>query len=217
MQSHWQLQESTEYRILKRGTISVSDRELLTALIGCEAGVQKLTETFTSLRDMAQTGMREFMQVEGIDKLAALRLVSAFELGRRMSFDDTQSVRLNSSDEVARYIAPKYAGLLHEVFVVLYMNRNHELIAEEQLFVGGINQVTVDTRIIFKKAILCSSSGILLAHNHPSGALTPSQADQEITRKIALTGKLLDIPVLDHVIISPRGHYSFADEGLMSY
>ena len=72
MQSHWQLQESTEYRILKRGTISVSDQELLTSLIGCDASVQKLTETFTSLRDMAQAGMREFMQVEGIDKTSRI-------------------------------------------------------------------------------------------------------------------------------------------------
>lgn len=213
MQSHWELQESTEYRLLKRGTMAISDRELLQSLVGSAKAATQLTEAFGNLRTMAQADFQEFMQLEGVDRLAALRLVAAFELGRRKSFDDTESVRLNTAESVSEYVSPKFADLVREVFVIMYLSQNHELIAEEQLFSGGVSSVVVDPRLIFKKAVLHLASGIILVHNHPSGSLIPSQADRSITQKLKDAGEVLDIPVLDHVIVSRKGYYSFATEG----
>ena len=103
----------------------------------------------------------------------------------------------------------------HEVFIVLYLKRNNELLAEEQLFVGGLSATVIDPRIIFKKAINHLASAMILVHNHPSGSLMPSQADKDITKRLVDAGKLLDVPVLDHVIVSHKGYYSFADHGMI--
>ncbi|MEZ4848224.1 MAG: DNA repair protein RadC [Bacteroidia bacterium] len=155
------------------------------------------------------------MEVRGMTKNAALRIVGCFELARRKNEEDKDSVQINSSKKVAEYIKSKYSDHLQEIFTVIFLNRNNEIIAEEQLFTGGVSATIIDPRIVFRKAVQYLASSIILAHNHPSGNLQPSNADKDITAKLRDAGKLLDINVLDHLIISYRGYFSFADEGIL--
>jgi DNA repair protein RadC len=110
---------------------------------------------------------------------------------------------------------PRLQDFAHEVFFVLFLSRNHQVKSEKILSMGGTTATIVDVKMIFKEAVNQLASSILVAHNHPSGNLTPSQADREITFKIKETGKLLDIALIDHIIIGQDGYFSFADEGLI--
>lgn len=123
----------------------------------------------------------------------------------------------NSSDAAnfLRKIYPSGSIELQESFVVLYLNRANEILGYYKLAIGGISGVVVDRRLIYATALTSASSSIILSHNHPSGNLRASQADIDMTKKIRSAGELLDISVLDHVILSKNGHYSFADEGLL--
>ena len=159
--------------------------------------------------------MQEFEQISGIGPHKAMLLVSSFELSRRKAQEDSWPQKLTSSETVANYMIPKLADFTQEVFIALFLNRNNAILAEETLFTGGISGTVVDTRIIFKRAICHLASALILVHNHPSGNLTPSQADIEVTQKVSKAGKLFDIHVLDHVIVSKKGYYSFADHAML--
>ena len=123
----------------------------------------------------------------------------------------------NSKDaaDFIRRVYPRGSVELQEAFVVLYLNRRNEILGYYRHSVGGITGTVADPRIIFATAVTSASVGMIMAHNHPSGNLSPSQADIELTRKVKEGGKLLDVQLLDHVIITKTSHYSFADNGLM--
>jgi len=126
--------------------------------------------------------------------------------------------KVTSSKDAAEFIKrvyPKGTIELQEAFVVLYLNRRNEILGYYRHSVGGITGTVADPRIIFATAVTSASVGIIVAHNHPSGNLSPSQADIDLTRKIKEGGKLLDIQLLDHLIVTKTGYYSFADEGLI--
>ena len=136
------------------------------------------------------------------------RSLAAWELARRLS-------RLRSSSDAAQFLQEQIAHLDHEVFCVLYLNRALRLIRMERISQGGITGTLADPRIIFRKALSLRSVSLILGHNHPSGALQPSMADRELTRKIRQAAEYLEISVHDHLIVSKEGYYSFADEGLI--
>ena len=212
---NWEMRETSAYKVLNRGNLAVSDLEILAAFVKDLDVAKELLMTFRSLRNLAAANMRELMEVRGMTKNAALRIVGCFELARRKNEEDKDSVQINSSRKVAEYIKSKYSDHLQEIFTVIFLNRNNEIIAEEQLFTGGVSATIIDPRIVFRKAVQYLASSIILAHNHPSGNLQPSSADKDITAKLRDAGKLLDINVLDHLIISYRGYFSFADEGVL--
>lgn len=200
---------------LYREMNAVSDLELLTMMTGCVASARAILGHYPSWRQMARASVSELTQIHGIDFGIAKRIVSAFELFRRKEEEEFENLKCINSQAIARYMIAKYADCEQEVFSVLYTSRNLELIAEEALFIGGISAAIVDPRVIFKKAIKYLSSSIFLVHNHPSGNLHPSQADIAITQKIKEGARILDISLLDHIIVSSRGYYSFADEGIL--
>ena len=140
------------------------------------------------------------------------QLRAAFYLAQRHLAETTCPFKVNSSQSVANYLRTKYEHHPREIFGVLFLNNGLELIHESVLFTGGLTQVVVDVRIIFRQAVAHLASSLILFHNHPSGNLCPSEADRLITQKITEAGKLFDIQTLDHIIISHRGYYSFADE-----
>ena len=196
---------------------SLSDLELLSLILGTSnTGLsQELFKSFGSLHAIASASLLDLMKVKGIGKRKAWSILAAFEIYRRKCKEELSQTTINSAEAVAKFLGPTLADLDHEVFYVLYLNRNHELKMAKQLFEGGVNATVIDTRIIFKEAVQLLASSIILVHNHPSGNLKPSQADRNITQKCKEAGKLFDIPVLDHVIISSRGYYSFANSGEM--
>jgi len=218
----WALEDRPREKLFQRGIGALTDAELLALIFGTghremsaiDLGRQVLAE-FGGLQGVAQASVKDLMKLKGIGRAKAVSLASSFELGRRKASQSGKHEKLNSAEAVFKYLGPGLADLDHEIFCVLFLNRNHELKAEKQLFEGGVNATVIDTRIIFREAVNHLASSIILVHNHPSGNLKPSQPDRMITRKCQEAGKLFDIPVLDHVIISSRGYYSFANSGEM--
>jgi DNA repair protein RadC len=117
--------------------------------------------------------------------------------------------------EIFKSLFPADTISLQEQFVVLYLNRANRVIGSYQLSKGGIAGTIADVRLILSVALKTLASGLILAHNHPSGNLKPSEADQQITSKIRQAAKLLDIELIDHIIISSEGYYSFADDAIL--
>ena len=148
-----------------------------------------------------------------LGKVAASRIKAAFEIGVRKKINEAPT-KVRSSADAARILYDIKDSEV-ENFVVIFLNQDNSMIKKEMLFQGGIANTIIDPRVVFKKALIFQCSGVILAHNHPSGNLQPSNPDVRITRKLCEGGKLLDIRVMDHLIMSPRGYYSFADEGMM--
>jgi len=210
-------QETLQHKLLNRGVSALTDAEILSLIMGTgttDLGCE-LLQSFGGLQDLARASAQDLMKVKGVGEAKAVKMVASFEIYRRKSAQKFSRQKLNSAEAVFQFLGPTLAYLDHEVFYVLHLNRNHELKSAKKLFVGGVNATVIDTRIVFRKAITELASSIILVHNHPSGNLKPSQPDRNITRKCQEAGKLFDIPVLDHVIISSRGYYSFANSGEM--
>lgn len=191
--------------ILATGTRSYSAIDL----------ARSLREHYGSLKKMSQVSVRDLMQHRGIGQAKAISLVACFELGRRRETEQSENVQVRHSADVASFISPGMKDQLQEVFVVVFLNRNHQVVGQKELFRGGVAATIIDPKLVFREAMHHLASGIIVAHNHPSGSLTPSKADIEITKKLAEGGKWFDIKLLDHLIISDKGYYSFADEGLL--
>ncbi|MFN3490269.1 MAG: RadC family protein, partial [Emticicia sp.] len=144
-----------------------------------------------------------------------ISIAAALELGRRRKESETlKKPKIGSSADAYEAIRPYLMDLQHEQFWVLLLNRANEVIRPQQISIGGVSGTVADPKMIFKAAIEHLASAIILVHNHPSGNLTPSQADKDLTKKVKEAGRTLDIPVLDHLIFSDNGYFSFADEGI---
>ena len=145
----------------------------------------------------------------------AITIMAALELGKRRMAEQHLTETINGSASVAKYLQAKLMDLPHEVFAVLFLNRANRIRHFEIISSGGMTGTVADPRIILKKALEEEAVSIILCHNHPSGNLNPSRADEEITRKITHAAKFFDIMLLDHIIVSTDGYFSFADEGLL--
>lgn len=156
------------------------------------------------------------MKVRGIGPAKALTLIAALELGRRRREEAAQKkTKITSSTQVYEFIYPLLLDKKHEEFWILLLNRANEVIKAVQISQGGVSGTLVDARIVFKEAVEHLASSLILIHNHPSGRLVASEADKSITKQLIDAGKLLGIPVLDHLIFADNGYLSFADEGII--
>jgi len=192
--------------------------ELLAHILGGEKLARQVWEQVEGdLWRLAGLAPEELLGVRGMGTDKAGRLLSSWELGRRLSLCKVMRPDrvLNSSTEAAQFLQEQIAHLDHEVFCVLYLNRALRLIRMERISQGGITGTVADPRIIFRKALALRSVSLILAHNHPSGSLHPSVSDRELTNKICQAAAFLDMTVNDHLIVSREGYYSFADEGLL--
>lgn len=218
----WALEDRPREKLLQRGVDALTDAEILAILLG--SGTRSLSaidlareilDNFGGLQGLARSQVSELMRQRGIGQAKAIGIVAAFELARRRQLVQERPLRFTDSGSVARYLHPRLADQEQEVFYVLFLNRNHELLTEKALFRGGVAATIIDPKLVFREAVSQLASALIVAHNHPSGNLRPSRADQDITRRLVAAGQLFDLPVLDHLIISHRGYYSFADEGEM--
>jgi len=193
-------------------------QELLIQILGTAHGADSLWEYVNGdLGRLATMGPEELVQVRGLGKDRARRLLATWELSKRLSMDKMRLEQrvLQSSAEAARFLQEQIGHLDHEVFCVLYLNRALRMIRLEQVSQGGITGTVADPRIIFRKALSLRAVSMIVGHNHPSGALYPSQADRELTQKIQKAAEFFDITLHDHLIVTREGYYSFADEGLI--
>lgn len=218
------LDDRPREKLLYKGAAALSDSELLAIFIN--TGIKNRTAIdlakdilqlgSNNLNELGKLSVEDFMSIPGIKEAKAITLAAAFELGRRrLSTSQLQKARIASSAEVYDYIRSQLQDLSHEVFGVIFLNRANKILRFEQVSSGGISATIADPRIIFRRALELKSSGIILCHNHPSGNLNPSKQDEDLTKKLKAAGALLDIGVLDHLIFSDSGYYSFADNGLL--
>lgn len=221
---NWATDDRPREKLMVKGREYLSDSELLAILINTgsrstsalDLAKQILTLGNNNLDELGKLTLHNLMEIKGIGEAKAITIAAALELGRRRSISpilDKPFIR--SSKDLIDYLKIALRDYPHEVFAVVFMNRANKINHFEVMSSGGISYTIVDPRIIFKKALEVKATSIMLCHNHPSGSLRPSRADEEITQKLKNAGKLLEINVVDHVIVSDEGHFSFADEGLM--
>lgn len=210
-------------KLASRGAASLSDEELLALLV--ESGSDNrdpkqvaagVMAEYGSLQGVAKAELGRLRMVEGIGLRRAERLLVAMELGRRVAACNAQEVMKISTDaDVVALMRPQMESLMHEECWVLYLTSSNRLIEQQRVSQGGVQATVVDHRLIVKRALELLATQIILVHNHPSGAAQPSQADRLLTSRVAEAAALFDIKVLDHVIISREGSFSFRREGLM--
>lgn len=222
----WAKDDRPREKLLRKTPMALSDSELLAILITNgtrnKSAVQLAREVLdlgkNNLCQLGRLSVRELMKVKGIGEAKAILIVAALELGRRRQAAaafSLEKTRVKDSREVAAYLQAMLRDHLHEVFAVVFLNRANKINHFEIISSGGITGTVADPRIILKKALEEDAVSIILCHNHPSGNLKPSRADELLTQKIKEAAKYFDIGVLDHIIVSEEGYYSFADEGIL--
>ncbi len=219
---NWSPEDRPREKLKNKGAAQLSETELLTILIqngtkersAMDLAQELVDRSKNRLAELARMSTRELMKTKGIGMAKAISIQAALELGRRrMAAENLKSDVITGSTEVAKFLQAKLMDLPHEVFAVLFLNRANRIRHFEIISSGGMTGTVADPRIILKKALEEEAVSIILCHNHPSGNLRPSRADEELTNKIRHAAKYFDIQVLDHIIVSTDGYYSFADEG----
>ncbi len=221
---HWAQDDRPREKLLQKGRSSLSDAELLAILIGSgsknESAVdlckKVLARTGHSLNELGKLSLQQLIEFKGIGEAKALTIIAALELGRRRRSEDAlEKKKVTSSTSVFELMQPVIGDLPHEEFWIIYLNNSNKVMDRFQLSKGGITGTLVDVRLALKRALELGATSIILAHNHPSGNLNPSNSDKQLTQKLKTAGESLDIKVLDHVIVTEKSYFSFADEGLL--
>ncbi len=218
----WAEEDRPREKLLLKGKRTLTDAELIAILIG--SGNAKETAVDLSKRILAGAGnnlnqlgkmtVADLCKYKGIGEAKAISIVAGLELGARRQVSEAVKLgQITSSRDGYEILRPLLADLPKEEFWVLFLNRANKVIMKDQISSGGVNGTVADLKIIFKKALELLASGIILAHNHPSGNLRPSREDDLMTKRLVEAGALLEIPVLDHLIITDNGYFSYADEG----
>ena len=222
--TQWNEDDRPREKLLLKGKIALSDAELVAILIGSgnrkESAValskRILASVDNNLNALAKLSFEELCKFNGIGEAKAISIITGLEIGRRRRLEQAlEKSKITSSKSVFDIMQPIIGDLSHEEFWVIYLDNSNNIINKNQLSKGGITGTVVDTRLIFKRAMEIAAVGLILCHNHPSGNLKPSMPDKELTQKIKLAGQTLDIKVLDHLIITLNGYFSFTDEGLL--
>jgi len=220
----WAEDDRPREKMLQKGRGALSDAELIAILIGSgnrelsavQLAQQILSKAENSLQVLSKFSIEQLMQFKGIGEAKAISIFSAMELARRReSTKLKKKTKITSSVAVFNELRVEFSGLPHEEFYILLLNRANEVIGKQQISKGGIAGTVADGKIIFNAALEKKASGIILAHNHPSGQLKPSEADKRLTKDLIQFGKFIDLQILDHLIFSDNNYFSFADEGLI--
>jgi len=221
---NWAEEDRPREKLLLKGRHALTDAELIAILIGSgskkESAVElskKILSTFgNNLNELAKLSVQDLIKFKGIGEAKAISIVAALELGRRRKETEIpKRQKITSSKDIFEFFHSTFIDLSHEEFHLLLLNRTNVVIRKEFVSRGGVSGTVVDSKIIFKIALEHLASSIILCHNHPSGNLKPSAEDISLTKKIKEAGVFLEIPILDHVIFSDTGYFSFADEGMM--
>ncbi len=220
----WAEDDRPREKLAQKGPASLSNAELIAILIGSgnpnesAVGLSKriLAAVGNNLAELARLTLSDLKKYPGIGEVKAITIAAALELGRRRNgsvISDKPQVK--DSKTAFLLFQKELSDLNYENFCVILLNRANKVLRTVRISDGGITGTIVDQRKIFKIALDNNATSVILGHNHPSGQLTPSSADLELTKKIKAAGEVLDLPVLDHIIVGDGNYYSFADEGIM--
>lgn len=220
----WAKDDRPREKLLSKGPEALSDSELLAILIqngtkeksAVDLAKDVLKLGKDNLSELGKISIRDLQKINGIGPAKAITIAAALELGRRrQTTGPLMKTSVSSSNDIASFLQSRLKDYRHEVFGILFLNKAKKINHFEIISEGGITGTFADPRIILKKALEENAVSIILCHNHPSGSLKPSRADEDLTFKIKEAAKYFDINVLDHLIVSDAGYYSFADEGLL--
>lgn len=222
---NWAVDDRPREKLIQKGAESLSNSELLAILINSgtqnksavDIAKEMLAAVENNVQKMAKLTVNDMvnLKIKGLGQARAICIAAALELGIRRNMAETKKEVVLSSNDVAYYLKAKLQYRKSEAFAVCFLNRANKINHFEIISEGGITGTVADPRIILKKALEHQAVSLILCHNHPSGSLKPSRQDQELTTKIKEASNYFDIKVVDHVIVSEEGYYSFADEGLL--
>ena len=221
---NWSHEDRPREKLLRKSAGALSDSELLAILLingyknktAVDLAREILQLGKNNLSELGKLSVKDIMKVKGIGEAKALMITAALELGRRRHATAyLEKDVIHESKDIANYLKVLLKDYRKEVFAVVFLNRANKINHFEIMSEGGITGTVADPRIILKKALEENAVSLILCHNHPSGNLKPSRADEDLTLKIREAARYLDIKVMDHVIVSEEGYFSFADEGLL--
>jgi DNA repair protein RadC len=223
--SQWAEDDRPREKLLLKGKSVLSDAELLAILIGSGNNEESAVELSrrilaegveNNLNKLARLSVADLTKFKGIGEAKAITIVAALELARRRKTEEeSDRVRVVTSKNGFDYIKGTLMDLPYEEFWVLHLNRANYITTKTMISRGGVVGTVADTRLIFKSAVEKLSTAIIVCHNHPSGNLKPSDQDIQLTKRLVESGKIMEIPVLDHLIVTDNGYFSFADEGMI--
>ncbi len=219
----WAEEDRPREKLLDKGRHMLTEAELIAILIGSgsrdetavELSKRVLASVGNNLNELGKLSVQELNKFKGIGDAKAISIIAALELGRRRKeAERVKHEKIITSKNVYEIMKPPMMDLPHEEFWLLMLNRANSVIKKELISRGGVSGTVVDTKIIFKTAVLNYANSIIICHNHPSGNLKPSEADFKITKNLKEAARIMEIPLLDHLIITENGFYSFVDEGV---
>jgi len=220
----WSLEDRPREKLLNKGISTLSDAELIAIIIrmgtrdesAVELAKRILNSVENNLNELGKLSVEDLQKYKGMGEAKAIGIVAALELGRRRKLSESMArKKIASSKDIYDIFHPLLADLPNEEFWIILLNRSNKIIERQKISQGGISGTVTDIRIILKIALEKLASSLILCHNHPSGNPKPSEADITITNKIKESGKLMDISLLDHIIVTDGYYYSFADEGII--
>lgn len=220
----WAEGDRPREKLMQKGKAALSDTELLAILLrtgsrnmsAVDLAQKILVDSKNKLNELGRLSVGQLMKYKGIGQAKAITIVAALELGRRRRGEEAlKRDKITSSTSVYEVMQPIIGDLNHEEFWILYLNNSNKVLQKKRLSQGGITGTLVDVRLTYKTALEIGATAVILAHNHPSGTLKPSQPDINLTKKLKRAGESLDIKVLDHLIVTQKSYFSFADEGIL--
>lgn len=225
---NWSLEDRPREKMMDRGAEALTKAELLAIIIGSgttkKSAVELMNEVLRDcdgrLSNLSKKTLEELTSYDGIGPAKALSIMAAAEIGRRRALESTIDLQqIRTGEDVMRYMRPKVQDLEHEESWALLLNNNSSIIKCVHLSTGGITETIVDVRLLLKEAILSNATCFILVHNHPSGRVSPSKFDKELTTNVYKAGKTLNIRMLDHVIVTDstdmNNYFSFSEHGYL--
>ena len=220
--NQWAEEDRPREKMASLGTEALSSAELLAILIGSgstkESAVDLmkriLNDCNNSLNTLGKKSIHDLCQYNGVGPAKAITILAACELGKRRQMESPEErPDLGDATQIYNYMRPVMQDLDIEEFWALMLNQNYRLIKKVRISHGGIDATTVDIRIIMREAVLCNATQLVVCHNHPSGKITPSKHDEELTRSIMRASNVMNIHFMDHVIVTDGHYYSYHEEG----
>lgn len=221
---NWSVDDRPREKMIRIGSSGLSNAELIAILINTgninqsalEIAMELMKGCNNSLNELGKLTVNDLQKTKGVGLAKSVSIAAALELGRRRNSSEfLEKPIVRSSTDIANFLNQTFRDLQYEIFAVVLLNRANKIIHYEVISKGGITGTVADPRLILKLAINHGATSIILSHNHPSGNLKPSKADEEITERIKKSAALMDIKLLDHIIVSEEGYLSFMDEGIL--
>lgn len=220
--NQWAEEDRPREKLERLGPQSLSDAELLAILVGSGSPKEDavtlmkrlLNDCNNNLNTLGKKSIRDLCQYNGIGPAKAITIMAACELGKRRQKEKPEErPDLGTATYIYNYMHPKLQDLDVEEFWILLMNQHYRLIKEERVSRGGITETAVDVRIIMREAVLCNATILAVCHNHPSGSITPSKPDDQLTQSIKRACEVMRIHFLDHVILADGCYFSYREQG----